>query len=226
MPKKAARRDQSISSKRSHRAPTHAEKLAFIRRYGKPATDPTNERSVSRQYHKLKQYPFELERKADKQTRAALKERGFFTTQRGVIIDGPRDSKRRPIKGARLRITKDGTVITTVKDRRDYIIGLTKAERKEFAKNPDAVMARKEKELRAKYPKIGKRRKIQARLQWGAYQATKDFSPRVFSAKYFAKWLPREREHKIDKLTGLHFTVHVPREKGKRKHGKRKNRRS
>lgn len=214
---------KSISRSRSHRAPTHAEKLTFIRRYGKPVSDPTNERAVSRQYNKLKQYPFELERKADSETRDELKARGFFTTKRGVIIDGPRDSKRRPIKGARLSIAKDGTVKWSVKQRRDYVVGLTKAERKEFAKNPEAVIAKKEKELRERFPNVGKRRKIQTRLQWGAYQATKDFSPRVFSAKYFAKWIPREEIHKMDKLTGLHFTVHVPRvkKKGKR-HGKRR----
>jgi len=211
---------KSISQRRAHRAPSHVDKLAFIKRYGQRPSDPTNERAVSRQYNKLKQYPFELERKADSKTRDALKARGFFTTKRGVIVDGPRDSRRHPIKGARLRINKDGTVIWSVKQRRDYVVGLTKAERREFAKNPEAVIARKEKELRKS---VGARRKIQTRLQWGAYQATKDFSPRVFSAKYFAKWLPREQEHKMDKLTGLHFTVHVPRQKTKgKRHGKRR----
>lgn len=214
---------KSIARPRSHRAPSHAEKLTFIRRYGKPAADPTNERAVTRQYNKLKQYPFELERKADSKTREALKERGFFTTKRGVIVDGPRDSKRQPIKGAKLTISKDGTVKWSVKQRRDYVVGLTKKERREFAKNPEAVIARKEQELRERFPSVGKRRKIQTRLQWGAYQATKDFSPRVFTAKYFAKFLPREQEHKMDKLTGLHFTVHVPRTKPKgKRYGKRR----
>ena len=214
---------KSISQPRKHRALSHVEKIRFIKRYEKVG-DPTNERAISRRYNQLKRFPLHLARKAPADTRDKLKARGFFVTKRGVFIDGPRDTRRKPIPGARMRINKDATVVWSVKQRRDYIVGLTKAERKEFAKNPGPFIEKKEKELRAKYPTIGKR-KIQTRLQWGAYQATKDFSPNVFSSKYLMKWLPREKEHKIDKLTGLHFVVHVPREKGK-KHGKRKNRRS
>lgn len=214
MPEKRHDTSKSISQARKHRALTHVDKLEFIRKY-EGVTDPTNTRSVSRRYNELKRFPLHLARKAPVESRAALKERGFFVTKRGVFIDGPRDSKRKPIPGARLRINKDATIVWSIKQRRDYIVGLTKAERKAFADDPDKFIKEKENALRAKYPTLGKR-KIQTRLQWGAYQATKDFSPRVFSAKYFAKWLPREKEHKLDKLTGLHFVVHVPRERKKR----------
>jgi hypothetical protein len=214
---------KSITQSRKHRALPHVEKLSFIRKY-ESVSDPTNERAISRRYNQLKRFPLHLARGAPKETRVALKQRGFFVTKRGVFVDGPRDSRRKPIPGARMRITKDATIVWSVKQRRDYIVGLTKAERKEFAKDPKTFIASKEKELRAKYPSLGKR-KIQTRLQWGAYQATKDFSPTVFSSKYLMKWLPREKEHKIDKLTGLHFVIHVPRKKGK-KHAKGKRRRS
>jgi len=215
---------KSITQPRQHRALSHVEKIKFISKR-EHVRDPSSKSSISRQYKRLKSFPLHLRRDATKAQRAELKKRGFYTNTRGVIVDSPRNTKRQQIKGAKLTIEKKGVIKWSVKQRRDYIIGFTKKEKKEFALDPKSFEKKKLAELRKTHPSFkGLKRKPQVRLQWGAYQATKDFSPNVFNSKYLMKWLPREKEHKIDKLTGFHIVIHVPRKRKKR--AKRKNRRS
>lgn len=169
--------------------------------------------------------PKELERPATKRQREELKAHGFRTTKRGVIVDGPRDKRREPIKGAKLQILKGGVIKTSVGQRRDFIYGFTKKEKREFAKDPAAFQKKKLAELRVMFPTLKRARKPQIRLQWGAYQATKDFAPSYFTAQYFAAVSPEEirkagkrnARPRADKLTGLHIVVHVAKEKGKRR---------
>lgn len=213
--------------KRKPRA-SHADKLKFISQY-KRVSDPTNKKSVDRQYQTLKKFPLYLQRSASESQRRELKKRGFFVTQRGVIIDGPRDTRRKPIRGAKLSIQSDGTIKWSIKNRRDYIIGLTRAEKKEFARNPNELIKRKLEELKAKNPTLRNKKNIQIRLQWGAYQATKDFSASHFTKRY-ATTEKQTAAH--DRLTGLHFVVHQHTKKPSMehltgihitvKHGKRK----
>ena len=158
-----------------------------------------------------------------------LQRHGFRTTKKGrgygVVVDGPRDARRRPIKGAKVEVLKGGVVKTSVKQRRDYVYGFTKNEKKAFARNPEAFTAKKLRELRELFPSLARSRKPQVRLQWGAYQATKDFAPNYFTSRYFEKFAShrpakgKKRPKKIDTLTGLHIVIHVPKKKA---HGKTK----
>lgn len=208
-------RTSSVSEKRRHRKLTHQDKLAYISQY-KRVSDPTNKRSVAAQYKKLRAFPLYLQRKADADQRAELKKRGFFTTDKGVIVDGPRTGKRKPIEGTKFKILKGGIVRFEKGARQDYIIGFTKAEKKAFAADTKAFVDAKEKEFRAQLKTRGiKVKDFQIRLQWGAYQATKDFSPTAFSNRY------PYIESKIkgaaiqDRMTGLHIVIHRKR-KGKK----------
>jgi hypothetical protein len=174
--------------------------------------------------------PKELERPATARQRDELKKHGFRTTKKGVIVDGPRDKNRQPIKGAKLEVLKGGVIKTSVKQRRDFIYGFTRQEKREFAKNPGAFEAKKMKELESLFPSLKKAKKKQIRLQWGAYQATKDFAPSYFTARYFAAVSPEEvrkvgkkkAKPRADKLTGLHIVIHVPTKKAKRAKGRKR----
>jgi hypothetical protein len=174
--------------------------------------------------------PKELERPATAKQREELKQHGFRTTKRGVIVDGPRDKRRQPIKGAKLEVLKGGVIKTSVKQRRDFIYGFTRQEKREFAKNPGAFEQKKMRELEKLFPSLKKARKKQIRLQWGAFQATKDFAPSYFTSKYFAAVSPEEirkvgkkkAKPRSDKLTGLHIVIHVPTKKAKRGKGRKR----
>lgn len=217
----ARQRHRKTDSSRIKRTP-HEQKLHALSRAGfRP--DPFNTRQVNRQYREL-QSTKHLIRRADKKTRDDAREHGFHVNHKGVVIDGPRDRKRQPIKGAKISVLRGGVVTTSVKQRRDFIYGFTRAEKKAFADDPAAaeksILAR----LRQRFPTLKKSRKPQVRLQWGAYQATKEFSPSYFTSKYFATVSPEEKrrggkQKRLDKLTGLHIVIHVPtqRKKGKKK---------
>lgn len=228
-----------LSAKRRKPRVSHDDKLRFISQY-KRVPDPYNKKSVDKQYRTLRKFPLYLQRKADKEQRVELKRRGFFVTEKGVIIDSPRDTKRKQIPGAKFSIQSDATIkwtVTrrtkkTVHIRSDYIIGLTKAEKKEFARNPDKLIARKLEELKARNPRLRKKRDIQVRLQWGAYQATKDFHSGYFTKRY-GHVPERDKKRVADRLTGLHFVVHSSKHLTglhitvkERKHGKRRKKKS
>lgn len=200
------RRIIPLTSRKRKSRISHAEKLRFISQY-KRVADPTNKKSVDNQYRTYKKFPLYLQRPANKSQRAELKKRGFFVTEKGVIVDGPRDAKRKPIKGAKLSIQSDGTIKWSIKDRRDYIVGLTNAEKKEFARDPNALIKRKLTELKSRNPTLAGKKKIQVRLQWGAYQATKDFHAGYFTKRY-GHVPERDKKRVQDRLTGLHFVVH------------------
>lgn len=174
---------------------------------------------------KAARIPKGMERRADKATRAELAKHGYRTTKRGVLVDGPRDARSNPIKGSRVKVLRGGVVQTSVGERRDFIYGMTKAEKKRFAKNPEAMEKEIETRMRERFPLLRHVRKIQTRLQWGAYRATKDFAPSYFTSRYFSQLAThrpakgKKRPKKIDTLTGFHFVVHVRR---KKKNGKKK----
>lgn len=210
---------RSISKSATRGKLTHADKLAFISQYER-VPDPTNTRAVSRQYGKLKSFPLYLQKSATKEQRAILKERGFFTTGKGVIVDGPRTAKRKPIAGTRFAILKDGTVTFSKGSRKDYIVGFTRAEKKAFAKDPKKFMDAREKEFRAKLKARGiKARDVQIRLQWGAYQGTKDFAPNQFMKRYPYIESKVKGQAILDRMTGMHVVIHVAKKK-KRSKGK------
>lgn len=171
-----------------------------------------------------------ITRRADKQTINEARARGFRTSKDGVIVDGPRNKKRDPIPGARVTAYRGGVVKIKKGAREDYILGFTRAERERFAKDPAAMEREALARLRARFPNLRRVRKVQSRLQWGAYQATKDFSPTYFTFRYFTTVSPEERKRegrnakpRLDKLTGFHFVIHVPRKRAKKgKRGKRR----
>ena len=203
---------------------SHAEKLALVSKY-KRVSDPTNKRSVAKQYRTLKAFPLDLQKPANKAQKKELRKRGFFTTDKGVVVDGPRDSRRRPVKARRFAVIGKGEGVKwTVNGRRDYIIGLTPAERKAFAADPKVFLKAHRKMMRETYPDFRKARDIQVRLQWGAYQATKDFAPSMF---WTSDTLGREQKlmkhGKTDKLTGLHYVIHLPRKQRKKIRARKKS---
>lgn len=221
----ATRRHRKTNSSKFEHSP-HVQKLRELSRAG-IQVDPTSSRAVSRAYRKF-QRTKEMARPVSKKQAAEFKEHGFYVSGKNVIIDGPRDKRRKQIKGARVTPLSGGVVKTSTKQRRDFVYGFTKKEKKEFAKNPELVTKQILAQLRKRFPSLRKARKIQERLQWGSYQATKDFAPSYFTARYFSTTSPEEIRRKgkrraaprVDKLTGLHFVIHVPSNARKRKRGK------
>lgn len=148
--------------------------------------------------------------------RKEFKKHGFRVAGNYVVVDGPRDRKRKPIKGAKVELLKGGIVKITAGKRRDYIVGFTKKEKQDFAVFGEGFAENKYKYLQKIFPTLKRVKKPQTRLQWGAYQATKDYAPSYFTNKYFASVSPEDRRRegkqagpRADKLTGLHFVVHV-----------------
>lgn len=197
--------------------------------------DPTNVRAVAaaaadRRSRETMERRYS--RKVSREDARLLKRHGFHISKYGALIDSPRkrakvDPTRAPLP-ARFSVQESGTVKFSYKSRRDYIVGFTKKERKEFAKNPnktlDNILAR----LRKKNKDLRGRRNIQTRLQWGAFEARKDFAPISFSQKLksmdrIATMLRKKYGPKVitplDNLTGVHFVVHV---QSKRKSSRRK----
>jgi hypothetical protein len=221
--------------RKPHRALTQEQHLANVRYLTKSGKrpDPSNVRSVARQASELRRREAlerNYTRKVTPRQRDQLRERGFHVSKRGVVIDGPRDSRRKPIAGAKMNVLKDGTVKWTVGQRRDFVVGLSSKDKKAFAKDPELFTKEILRRLRETNPTLKKIRpaRIQKRLQWGAFQATKDFSPQHFTKQYFSMIAPEERtrggkEKRLDKLTGLHFVIHIPKpsKARKRKRGKR-----
>lgn len=236
----AQRRRSKPQSARTTRT-SHVEKLRYLSKRGVRISDPTNTRAVAQKYRQvrdpknykyrsLRGVPPDMIRKATPKQKAEARSHGFHVTPKGVVIDGPRDRRRNPIKGARTKVHRGGVVSQSVGQRRDFIYGFTKAEKKKFAKDPAAMEKEILARLRKMFPTLAKSRKPQIRLQWGAYQATKDFAPSYFTARYFATISPEETRKvgkkkakpRIDKLTGFHIVIHVPKKKAKRQHGRKK----
>jgi hypothetical protein len=167
--------------------------------------------------------PLRFKRRVTREQRNELRRHGFKVNKTGIYLDSPRDKTRKKIKGARMSVLRGGIVKWSVGRRRDFIVGFTAKEKKEFARDPEAMVARKEAELIRKHPQTF-RRAVSAprvRLQWGAYQATKDFSPYELDLRYpfLASERPRkkrDREAK-DRLVGLIFITYVKRAKRKKK---------
>lgn len=165
-----------------------------------------------------------LKRFTSREQRDDLKRHGYTVNTTGVYLDQPRDKERKRIPGAKLEIQKGGIVKWSVGQRRDFIVGFTPKEKKEFAKNPEAFTAFKLQELIASHPQTFKkiRKPPNVRLQWGAYQAQKDFAPNYFAKIYpnFDKTRANKRTREArDRLVGLHVVIHIPK---KRKRTKRK----
>jgi hypothetical protein len=230
----ARRRHETNSSKRARelqREEQHLSDLRFLSKRGK-RPDPDNYKAVRRVAQELRQREA-LEKnyshRASKEQRDVLKARGFHTTKRGVVIDGPRDSRRKKIAGAKMSIQKGGIVKWSVGQRRDFVYGFTKAEKKAYAKNPELFTKNILARLRKANPTLKAVRpsRIQTRLQWGAFQGTKDFAPSYFTKKYFESVSPEDeskgrKSKRLDKLTGLHFVVHVPAERKPKRGGNAK----
>lgn len=229
----ARRRHDSDSIKReraAQREQNHLADLRFLSKRGK-RPDPDNYPAVKRAARELRSREAlenAYSHRVNKSQREILKKRGFHTTKSSLVIDGPRDSRRRKIPGAKMEVLKDGLVKWSAGQRRDFIYGMTKEERKEFAKNPELFTQKILARLRKKNPtlKAAKPSRIQSRLQWGAFQGTKDFAPSFFTKHYFANISPEDetkgrKSKRLDKLTGLHFVVHVPKPKAKPKRGSR-----
>lgn len=208
----------------------HEENIRYLSRKGWRG-DPTNRKAVAAsaaEYRARDTIERRYSRPVSSTEARLLKAHGFHVSKHGALIDAPRkrakdDPKRGKVPGARFKILKDGTVKFTSKERRDYIKGLTKKERKQFAENPKSVLndillrlKKKNKDLRGK--------KVQVRLQWGAFESRKDFSANTFAARMksmekISKMLRKRYGAKVktplDNLTGIHFVTHAGKKKRK-----------
>jgi len=213
----------STPSRPARKAPAHYDekynsRIRELRKSG-IKVDPTNRKQVNAKYRaivaqKTREDNYSIP--ADKETRANLKKRGFVVSKKGVLIDKPRDGKRELIKGVKTTITKDGIVKFSAGQRSDYIIGLTRKEKKEYAQNPELITKQILERLKAQFPTVKKSKSRQVRLQWGIFRGNKTFSGSHFSKKYFEQKSPdsvrkvgrKKAKQKIDNLTGLHFVIH------------------
>ena len=233
------KRSTPPAARQSRGAQTHESKLRALIRAGR-RIDPTNRRAVSRAYSEFKRRE-SLERNyghAVTPTMARiLRDKGFYVSKKKspvVVVDVPRNVHREKIPHTHFSVLKSGIVKFTNTERRDFIIGFTKEEKREFANNPGEFTARKVAEFKRDYPQYARYVKpASIRLQWGAFQATKQFAPSYFTQTYFASISSEEtrkvkkgkRKPRIDKLTGLHITIFVPQKKARNAH-KRKARSS
>lgn len=225
------KRNSSKISRATQREENHLADLRFLSKRGR-RPDPDNYAAVRRAARELRQREALEEhysRKVGKKQREELKARGFHTTKRAVVIDAPRDARRKKIPGAKMQVLKGGVVKWTVGERRDFIYGMTKKEKKEFARDPELFTQKILKRLREQNPTLKKIRpsRIQKRLQWGAFQGTKDFAPSYFTKQYFADVSPEDttkgrKSKRLDKLTGLHFVIHIPRTRKAKRGGNAK----
>jgi len=67
---------------------SHAEKLALVSKY-KRVSDPTNKRSVAKQYRTLKAFPARLTETREQSSEKGIAQARVFTTDKGVVVDGP-----------------------------------------------------------------------------------------------------------------------------------------
>lgn len=233
---------------RKPRNPNHEAKLRALIRAGK-RVDPSNRRATARAFSELKRkdtlekhYGHDVTRERAKE----LKKHGFYVNLRKrkplVVVDVPRNVHREKIPHTKFSVLKGGIVQFKNTERRDFIIGFTNDERKQFADSPGDFVKRKVAEFKSDHPQYARYIKPSSiRLQWGAFQGTKQFAPSYFTKSYFSTISPeearevpaRKRKPRIDKLTGIHITIFVP-AKSKGKHAskekargrKRKNRKS
>lgn len=159
--------------------------------------------------------------KVSPEKKKILKDKGYTVTTKGVILDAPRTALGKRLKGSRMSVLKGGVIKETIKDRRDYIIGLNKNQRREFAKDPKRLV--KELLKHSKSPALRKTKKQYIRLQWGAYSGRIDYKLENL-AQYFLDEKGKIKGHLIKNLTGIRVITYV--EKTKRKKAKRKRRRA
>lgn len=205
------------------RAPSkekHAENLRFLSRKGW-AGDPTNKRAVTRaaaEYRARDTIRTRYGRKVSRETATDLRKHGFTVEQGKLVLDKPRArakvDKTRPQLPARFTVLKGGVVKYAYKERRDYIFGFNQKKKDQFALQSSEVIN----ELIARVRKWTKtKKKPQIRLQWGAFESRKDFSPQQFAkaietARKVAAMLIKKYGPKVktplDNLTGVHIVVH------------------
>lgn len=207
----------------------HSENLRYLSRKGWKG-DPTNKRAVAAsaaEYRARDTIERRYSRPVSSREARLLKEHGFHVSKHGALIDSPRkraydDPKRGKVPGARFKVQDDGTVKFSTKQRRDYVVGFTKQEKKDFDSNPKETIDRILARLRKKNAELKRSRKVQTRLQWGAFESRKDFSPLSYVKKLdtmrkIATWLRRKYGPRVktplDNLTGVHFVIHTQKTK-------------
>lgn len=232
------KKNRSKSPARRQKRVSHAERIRALLRSGKRRIDPTNKRSVARQFNELqrrktfeKHYGHDIS-KADAKV---LKEKGFYVTKsmKRVVIDVPRDVHRQKIPHTKFSILKKmGVVKYTNTERRDFVIGFTKQEKKKWAADPKKFTADKIAEFKREYPQYAKFIKPSSiRLQHGAFQGTKQFVPDYYVRHYgLAGSMPATFKMKgkklLDNLTGLHIVIYIPQSKQGKNARKKKGKRS
>lgn len=200
------------------------QKAAKIRKFETlPFSNRTNfdanqKKRIARLWEKYKSFSPKMLRKVTPKTRDDLAAKGFQVTRKGVILDAPRTPLGKRLKGARVSVLKNGIIKESVGDRRDYIIGLDKKQRRAFALDPKKFLKDLQDKTRSK--NIKKFKKHYIRLQWGAFSGRIDYKIENL-ADYFLDDKGKLKRGLLKNLTGIRIiTYDETKKRKKRKRGK------
>lgn len=218
---------RSLNPKKRKARKTWAEKATKVRQFSplpfnnRTQFTPDQKRVIAREYEKYKTVSVRMLHKVDASKRKILKSKGYTVTARGVILDAPRTPLGKRLKGARMTVLKGGVVKESVGSRRDYIIGLTKKQRREFARDPSKYA--KQLFSKSKSKAIRKSKKQYIRLQWGAYSGRIDYKLENLGS-YFLDERGKIKGHLIKNLTGIRLITYVDTEQksAKRRRARKK----
>jgi len=229
----------------------YKKRAAFIRQFETIHTHnrtnftPQQKRHITRRWNDLKKYSGIDHYRIDRRTREykEMTERGYKTTQKGVFLDGFRDTRGNKIKGNTVAVLKGGVIRSQLKgpkggaSRTDYIYNFSAAEKRQFLKDPEKFI----KQLLNQNPTLAKhfdlktlstaRSKQKLRFQIaGAYGTHSNLDLSVLE-HYIKEWQEAANDPKkpraassFDNLTGIRLVEFKPvaRKKAKKKRGKKK----
>lgn len=231
-----ARRESMTNLIRSakRRQINYAERAKFVRQFiklsfsNRTKFNSAQKRVINRKYKEFIGFKNTHHVKVDARTRKKLANQGYITTEKGVLVDVPRDAEGNPLKGARVRITKQGVTRITVRDRTDTIIGIPPKERFNFADDPCQYVSKLEPSIRKLIRR--KSNKTVVRLQFGPYASKSIFRPGNAICDDIYNYLhdddDKPRDEVIDNLTGIRITTFLVRRKKRASKKKRRSRRN
>lgn len=109
--------------------------------------------------------------KVTKQIAKKYADAGYFTVKNTVYLDKMRDSLRRPIKGVKTSLNKNGVLTEKIRDRRQDLYIFTEIEKAAFLGDPEAYV----KNLIQKHWRIYKGRKYYIRLHFSTFTGSQDY---------------------------------------------------
>lgn len=217
---------RSLTPKKRKPRKSWADKAKKIRQFtslpfnNRAEFTEAQKRVIRREYDKYKHVSKKMLHKVSAPKKRLLKEKGYTVTTKGVILDAPRTALGKRLKGSRMTVLKGGIVKESVRERRDYIIGMDKKQRRKFAVDPKSFV--KELLKHAKSPALRKSKKQYIRLQWGAFSGRIDYKLENL-ADYFLDEKGKIKGRLIKNLTGIRIITYVEKTKKRKKRAKGKN---